>query len=476
MFFSWEFWAFVAIVLLFHNVTRGRGQNAVLLVASYALYAYFDLRFLAVLIVATTVTYVAARRLKPDSSGRRQVMVVGILFNLGVLGFFKYANFFASTISLLLVRVGVAPNPVVLGILLPLGISFYSFRLLSYLFDVYNKRIDASASWLEVALFVSFFPQIASGPIERAPRFLPKLRGTRRLSQEQFTEGITYLLLGVFYKIAIADPLVATTGHLFDHIAALTSADALKGMILYSIQLYADFAGYSAMAIGVSTWFGLPAMENFRQPYFANSVIDFWTRWHISLSTWFRDYLFFPMTRSLLRRWGSKHSGKIQTTAYLVTMLLTGIWHGANWTFAMWGLLHGLCMAIERFLAGVSSAQPIDLGRNQQRLDALLNILITQIAVASAWIFFAAPSITDAFSYFGRLLADPPTITPGWWGTVLIPIVMLLFIDLLLAGAKTVRNFWQLRLVWRVGICTVVLLLLVLFGGVSREPFVYFRF
>jgi alginate O-acetyltransferase complex protein AlgI len=477
-----EFWIFVVVVLLLHNITRDRIQNLVLLFASYIFYLSIDWRFLGLLILATTVTHQIARRLRAHSAytpntldvpRQRRFLTIGVLFNLGILGFFKYAEFFIESASAALAPLGV--SQITLQILLPVGISFYTFRLLAYLFDVHTGRIEPSASWIEVALYTAFFPQLASGPIERAARFLPNLRKTRRLGQQDFVDGLTYICLGLVYKIAIADPQRVITDNAFRDSTNLAAHDVVAVIVLLSIRLYADFAGYSAIAKGISTWFGLPAMENFRQPYFAQSVVEFWTRWHISLSTWLRDYLFYPLTRTLLRRWGSARGYTVQIIGYFVTMLATGLWHGANWTFIVWGGLHGIYMVVEGFIA---RARP-DSDRGgpwQQRFSALGNILVTQIAVALAWVIFYAPTVPDAVRFLGRLLTPTYNVDAIWWARLLYPISLLLLVDLLLSRGANALVFWRLQLPWRVALCVLLLIVLFIVGGPESAPFVYFRF
>jgi alginate O-acetyltransferase complex protein AlgI len=477
---SVEFWLFLAVVLFLHNITYAHLQNIVLLAASYFLYAWLDWRFLGLLILATTVTYLIARQ-RPvvsvhtaDGIQVRRLFYVGVLFNLGILGLFKYAGFFVSAVTAVVAPFGV--SQVTLNIVLPFGISFYIFRLLSYLFDVYHGRLEPSTSWVEVALYTSFFPQIAAGPIERASRFLPALRNTRRLSAQGFVDGLTFICLGLVYKIAIADPLVSTTDNAFNNIATLTSHDGLAAMILFSIRLYADFAGYSALAIGISTWFGLPAMENFRQPYFAQSVVDFWTRWHISLSTWFRDYLFYPLSRTLLRQLGTAQGFAVQLICYFITMVVIGLWHGANWTFIVWGILHGSYMVIERLITRFWPVRT-QAGPWQRRFNALGNILVTQVAVAFAWVIFRAPTLPDAIHFFQHILVEPTyNADAAWWARILYPVGAVVVIDLLLAQGRDAVAFWRLRLPWRVVLCTLLLVLIFIFGGAEVAPFVYFQF
>ncbi|MEP7289647.1 MAG: MBOAT family O-acyltransferase [Chloroflexota bacterium] len=473
MFTSLGFWIFALAVLLLHNTTRGRLQNAILLAASYLLYVYFDWQFLLLLIAATTLTFVAGRNLAPTMRYRRLFFYAGILFDLGVLVFFKYAGFFTASISAALNGAGTTAQPYALNILLPLGLSFYIFRLLSYLFDVYSGRLAPTASWIDVALYVAFFPQIAAGPIERATHFLPRLQVTRRLDQAQFVTGLTYIFVGLFYKIAIADPLAPMTERTFSNISQLMPLDALAAIIWFSIRLYADFAGYSALAIGFSTWFGLPAMENFRQPYFSQSITEFWTRWHISLSTWFRDYLFYPLTRFLLKRLGRRFALAINAAGLLITMLVTGLWHGSSLTFSVWGLLHGVYLIWERLLARPPTASP---GRWQHRITVVFNILVTQCLVAIAWVFFRAPTVQDALLFFQKLLAPNYALDSLWLRSVATPLIVLILFDVLLARAVRVTAFWDLHLIWRVALLAVLVVALFILGSSSSEAFVYVRF
>jgi D-alanyl-lipoteichoic acid acyltransferase DltB (MBOAT superfamily) len=468
---------FVAVVVLLHMRSSGRIQNAILLAASYIFYASWDWRFLGLLWLMTAVTLFTSRRVSPEQPHARRYLYFGILFNLIMLGLFKYAGFFVTTANALLVRLGLSASTQPLEILLPIGISFYSFRLMSYLFDAHNRRFDpGKVSWLDFSLYVAFFPQIISGPIERAPGFLFALRTTRRLNQTEFIAGLTSIFIGLYYKIAIADPLAPIIDKAFNNTSSVAPAEAVAAIVLFSIQLYADFAGYSAIAIGISRWFGLPAMENFRQPYFAQSVIEFWTRWHISLSTWFRDYLFYPLSRSLLRRWGSKHTVEVQISSYLVTMLATGIWHGSNLTFAIWGLMHGIAMSIESVFSRIVKAtdKPPDLW--QARLSIVINILITQTFVSIAWVFFRAPSLGDGIQILSRALALDTFPDATWWIKILGPIGMILVIDLAQARTKNNAVLWQVNLFWRAALCAYILLALYIFGGKVSTPFVYFRF
>jgi D-alanyl-lipoteichoic acid acyltransferase DltB (MBOAT superfamily) len=242
----------------------------------------------------------------------------------------------------------------------------------------------------------------------------------------------------------------------FAAISSLNSLEALKTIVLYGIRLYGDFAGYSAMAIGVSMWFGLPALENFRQPYFSRGIVEFWTRWHISLSSWFRDYFFFPLSRALMSRFGSRRAFWLQTISMLLTMTLTGLWHGASFTFLLWGFLHGLYMTIERLLG-----RSAFLRRNSTWLTALIGVLITQILVFFGWIFFRAPSISDGFLFLQRFLVPSGTMSPVWWLELFTPLLLMVIFDTIQIGLSKPSHYWRLSLTWPVAVRSLLIVCLI---------------
>ena len=479
MFLQPEFWLLVIGLAVAHHFAPRRIQNILLLLASYLVYALFDFRFLFLLIAATTLTYGAGLYILRDGSRKRLVFSTAIVIDVGILLYFKYAGFFLESFASLLGKFGITLDAKIAALVLPLGLSFYTFRLLSYLFDTYNNRISTAYSWIDVALYTAFFPQISSGPIERAAKFLPRLQVARRLTVEQVVLGLSFICLGLFYKICIADPLASITDMAFGAVGKLSSAEAFVAMLLYSIRLYGDFAGYSAMAIGVSTWFALPAMDNFRQPYFSQSVVEFWTRWHVSLSSWFRDYFFFPLSRSLIGKFGAKFTFRIQIAVLWLTMLLTGMWHGSTLTFAVWGWLHGLYMVTERligqYIPGATAKLPDDaLWGNRARL--LGNILITQLAVAAGWVVFRANSLAEAQLFFQRMFSADYQIAGYWWKTLLTAGVFMLGIDLLQAKAQSLLSFWNIGLGWRVALLTSIIVSLLIFSGGAHATFIYGSF
>ncbi len=477
MFVSWEFWLFVAAVLALYYLIPGKWQNLLLLVASYAIYAYLEPSFVLLLAAMTVFNFWVARRLIPDMPRRRLYFWAAVIVNVFVLLLFKYALGVSSLVSHLLSRLGMMNEPFIVNLLLPLGLSFYSFRALAYIFDIYSRQIEPEANLIDFGLYIAFFPQIVSGPIVRPQPFLTALNNARPFKQEYLVDGLTFIFMGFFYKVAIADPLFTTLQSSTINIGALTSADAWAALILYTVRIYADFAGYSLLAIGVSVWFGIPIVENFRQPYFSRTIGIFWDRWHISLSTWIRDYTFYPTSRFLLRRWGNNRAKVIQVIALLVSMTISGMWHGNGLTFVVWGLLHGVYLSIERVFFPRVRIKPKKVTWRFW-VQGAIGMVITLAAVSMAWVFFRSASISEALLFFERLFSSNPfnDITSLWWIKVLVPIGLLLLIDLPQALVDSSLFLWRLRPVWRVVMCTALLLGIFIFGSQTHAPFIYSGF
>ncbi|MBX3081084.1 MAG: MBOAT family protein [Anaerolineae bacterium] len=475
MFTSWEFWLFTLVILALTQVLPRRTQNLLVLAASYLVYAYLDLRFMWLIAAMTLVNFWLGRLIAPKRKG---YLAAGVIFNLLTFAFFKYASGLAEFVNPILTRLGVAASPLITDLLLPLGLSFYTLRLIAYLFEVYNAQVPASDKLIDFGLYVAFFPQLAAGPIVRAKPFLTSLKSFRGLTQQQFIDGLTLIFLGFFYKNAIADPLAVLLPTLAPSIAELTPSNALLSMLLYSFRIYADFAGYSLLAIGVSTWFGLPTVENFRQPYFARSVTEFWNRWHISLSTWLRDYVFYPISRSMLRRWRNAPTRFLQVIALMVTMLASGLWHGTGWQFIAWGALYGLTMSLERLLQPRVKIEPDRQPRLVRALGSGLGMIYTFAVVSAAWVLFSSTSIAEAGLFFGRLTAGNPftDLTALWWTRLLTPLSLLLIVDLPQAWTNNALFIWQIRPIWRIALCALLLLSIFIFGSQTHAPFVYFQF
>ena len=401
---------FPCIFLLYYAIPAryGKARNVFLLVVSYLLYLQWKPAYALILLGVTAVTYGAARALSsttgdarfcvssghaPAPGGKRMVLLTaGALLALLPLLVFKYFNFINDSITQGLALVGLHFDLPGLNWAIPIGISFFTFQALGYLFDVYYKRQEAERDFLTYALFISFFPSILSGPINKASLVIPQLKRLRpQYDRDAVTAGLRMILWGMFMKVVVADRVALYVDTVLPNYMNYTGLSCLLASVLYTIQIYADFAGYSLMAIGTGKTLGFELTENFRRPYFAVSVTDFWHRWHISLSTWLKDYVYIPLG-------GSRCSRVRNYWNIFVTFLVSGIWHGANWTFVVWGIMHGICQIIEKIL-----------GEQQCRYGLVgktVKVLITFLIVNFAWIFFRMPSLGDACRVIGRIF-DP---------------------------------------------------------------------
>jgi D-alanyl-lipoteichoic acid acyltransferase DltB (MBOAT superfamily) len=389
---SYVFAAFFAIVLAVYNlpIVGWRGQKIWLLVASYVFYAAWDPVFIVLVWLSTVVDWTAARWIwnAPTAARKRLLMIVSVIVNLGVLGYFKYGGFVLANVVAGLHALGIDYQPAPFDIVLPIGISFYTFHTLSYTLDVYLGRTQPSNSFLDFALYVTFFPALVAGPILRASQFLPQCVTPRRTTGRALAWGLALLALGLFEKTAIADIVMAPAAdNLFDAAGRFSTGDAWIGTLAFAGQIFCDFAGYSTCAIGVALCLGFAMPDNFRAPYAALGFSEFWTRWHISLSSWLRDYLYIPL--------GGNRIGPVRTYVNLMmTMLIGGLWHGASWTFVVWGGLHGAYLVGERGVRRV-------LGSAAWRhafAARLAAAALTFTLVCVAWVFFRATSFAQAFA------------------------------------------------------------------------------
>ena len=395
---SYIFIAFFAIVVAVYNlpVLTWRGQKLWLLIASYLFYAAWDPVFIVLVWLSTFVDWTAARLIAnaQGRSRRRVLLVVSVIINLGVLGYFKYGNFVLSNVVAALHAVGVDYHPAPLDIVLPIGISFYTFHTLSYTLDVYLGRTRPWSSFLDFALYVTFFPALVAGPILRASQFLPQCVERRRTEGRLLAWGLALVVLGLFEKVVIADAVMAPMAdQMFDAAGKMGASDAWIGTLAFAGQIFCDFAGYSTCAIGIALCLGFSMPDNFRSPYAAIGFSEFWTRWHISLSSWLRDYLYIPL--------GGNRIGPIRTYVNLMlTMLIGGLWHGASWTFVAWGGLHGAYLIGERVVGRVL---PSGAWR-AARWARLAGAAITFVLVCVAWVFFRASSFRQAFTILERMV------------------------------------------------------------------------
>ena len=464
-----EFFIFLAVVLLLYRALPHGGQNWLLLAASYLFYGWWDWRFLTLIAASTLLDWWMAlvserARLEGRPAAARRALTASIAANLVLLGFFKYFNFFVDSAEHLLRGFGYDGSTWTLRIILPVGISFYTFQSMSYTIDVYRGELRATRSLRDFALFVSFFPQLVAGPIERATALLPQVQGARRVTRTDWEEGLLLFGLGLFRKVAIADPAGSIADGYFADPAACSSVQLGVGVGLYALQIYNDFAGYSDMARGTARLLGFTLMRNFHHPYFATSFSDFWKRWHISLSSWLRDYLYIPL--------GGNRKGPVRTRINLMlTMLLGGLWHGANWTFVVWGGLHGLYLIVQHGLSGVAPRPRAAWLRTAQTAASALAVFAS---VNLAWLFFRAPDFATAGTYLLGLLA----FTPGAEGAI-APLLVLGAFTLMIDVPQAMAGDEYVFLEWPVGrraLAAATAGLLLVAGGTTHAPFIYFQF
>lgn len=387
-------------------------QNILLLVASYYFYSCWDWRFLFLLIFSTLLDYFTGIKMS-DSKNKSQKKIwfwISISVNLGFLGIFKYYNFFADSFTTLLSTFGFSVNPWTLQIILPVGISFYTFHGLSYVIDIYKDRIKAERNFIDYSLFVSYFPLLVTGPIERATHLLPQIKQKREFEYSKAVDGLRQILWGLFKKVVIADQCAEYANIIFNNSSQYNGSTLFLGAILFSFQIYGDFSGYSDIALGVSRLLGIELLKNFSYPYFSRDIAEFWRRWHISLSSWFKDYLYFPLG-------GSKNGKLIQIRNTFIIFIVSGFWHGANWTFIVWGLLHAIyIMPSIIFNTNRNHLEIVAKNKFLPSIRESISMSITFLSVVFAWIFFRAENLTSAFEYikiiFSKSLFTIPEVRP----------------------------------------------------------------
>jgi len=398
LFNSLDFAIFLPIVFVLYWFVFQKNlklQNFLIVAASYVFYGWWDWRFLTLILFSTLVDFSIGYLLKNEKTiARRKVFLwISILVNLGFLGFFKYYNFFVESFTEAFSLFGKEIQPNTLNIILPVGISFYTFQTLSYTIDVYNKKLEPTRNFIAFSAFVSFFPQLVAGPIERATNLLPQFYTKRVFEYSAAVLGLRQILWGLFKKVVIADNCATYANIIFNDHSYYSPGTLVLGALFFTFQIYGDFSGYSDIAIGTSRLFGFNLKQNFAFPYFSRDIAEFWRRWHISLSTWFRDYLYIPLG-------GSKGGMKMKVRNTFIIFLVSGFWHGANWTFIIWGLLNALYF-LPLLLRNKNRVNTniVAEGKWIPNLKELTQILITFSLTVFAWIFFRANSVSHAFDY-----------------------------------------------------------------------------
>ena len=469
-FVSFEFLGFLGAVYVFHwLLPQKRARKWLLTVASYLFYAAWDWRF-CFLMLFVTVNAFAAGHLLPsfERSGRKLTLAASIGVDLAVLAFFKYYNFFAANAAVALADLGFPGTLPILQIVLPVGISFYTFHAISYVVDIYRGKVQPETSFVNVALYISFFPQLIAGPIVRATFIMPQIRRRRPFSQSQQAMGIRLLLRGFIYKAVIADMLAQVADPVFAHLDQYDAHALLTAVVAFYGQIYFDFAGYSSMAIGTARLFGYRFPRNFDYPYGSASVTEFWRRWHMSLSFWLRDYVYIPL--------GGSRGGRLAVYRNLMTtMLLGGLWHGAAWNYVIWGLLHGFGLCVNKAWVALRPGLPTAVNW-QSGCWRTVAIGLTQLWIMVAWVFFRCDSVAEANSVLGSIVGLHPH--PGAAIVPLEPwIVLIIAIDHTLGrGALrwSIPRGWARALSWG-GIGMPLALALATMPLVQR-PFIYFQF
>lgn len=458
-----EFFIFFVIVICVVSMCKKTlYRNIFLLVASYYFYAYWDWRFLSLIIFSTIIDFFVGKRIYSLDCKEKSkpYLIVSIICNLGMLAFFKYCNFFIDTLSPVLSSIGLECGT--LSIILPIGISFYTFQTMSYTIDIYRGKLKPCDRFIEFALFVSFFPQLVAGPIVRAKNLLPQIENPNNISRNGILKGGRQFSVGLFKKVFIADRVAYYVDYVFANTGVFDSLTVWVVIVTYSIQIYCDFSGYSDMAIGAARILGYRFKKNFDYPYISSSITEFWRRWHISLSSWLKDYVYFSLG-------GNRGSRRKTYTNILSTMLLGGLWHGAAWTFVFWGGLHGLALIVNKLFIDVSNFK---IGS----VYTFAGWLLTFLTVLVGWVFFRAQSFESAFIYLQRMFFYTDGIR--WIHPFAVFSICVVFMTHLSSVYRPVK---KLRYLPAFSIKTMtcvftMLLLVVLFYPKGFKPFIYFQF
>jgi len=468
---SLQFILLLVLVVLTYWRLRLRGQNRLLLVASYVFYGWWDWRFLLLLLITTVIDFMIGIRIEEAEGERakRSWLISQLVFNLGILGFFKYANFFIDSAQQVATTLGLEWSAPVLRVILPVGISFFVFHEISYAVDIFRGRLRAERSLATYALFIAYFPLLAAGPIERAWHLLPQLRTERRRpNREQVYSGILLIITGIFKKVVIADTVAVVANEVFARPDGRGFIPLAVGAVAFAIQIYGDFSGYTDVARGTSRLLGIEVFRNFEQPYLSTSITQFWRTWHISLSSWLHDYLYIPL--------GGNQRGRFATYRNLfLVMLIGGLWHGAAWTFVVWGGLHGAALAVHRALGAYEPrGRPAVPG-----LRDVPKILGTFAFVTALWVFFRATTIGDAFEFFRNMANGPIGSAPGAWKADLLTVglfaVLVVAMDLVDRRRAVLRPLHWSPVV-QGALVGAALVGIMVWSGTAPVPFIYFQF
>ena len=481
LFNSFEFLIFLPIVfLLYWFVFKGRqAQNVFIIVASYVFYGWWAWRFLVLIFITTLLSYLSGILIERYRDKAKWICGTNIAINIGILCYYKYVNFFADNLETLINQFGYQLDWVTLDVILPVGISFYTFQALSYTIDVYRRDTNATKDFIAFTSFISFFPQLVAGPIERSTNLLPQFLKPRRFNYTNAVIGMRQILWGFFKKLIIADNCAQLANSIFDNYQDCNASLLLLGALFFTFQIYGDFSGYSDIAIGTARLFGVNLMKNFNLPYFSRDIAEFWRRWHISLNKWFIDYVYIPL--------GGSHGTKAMVIRnILIVFFLSGLWHGANWTFVVWGLYNGIIIALLTLLnLNHKRSAIISEKRFFPPLKEFGQIFITFVLVVIGWIFFRAEDLTQAVDYIANLCDFSIVSIPNFrdLGLSFIKLTYTLFFIVLLQLIDWIQrkqdfgleisNVKYRPIRWSIYI--IFLLIFSVFAG-GQEAFIYFQF
>ena len=449
-------------------------QNILLLGASYFFYACWDYRFLFLLIFSTLLDFFTGLKMQDAKTAnvKKRWFCISLLINVGFLAVFKYFNFFVESLASALFTLGFKVNNFTLKIILPIGISFYTFHGLSYVIDIYKNKIKAEKNFINYSLFVSFFPLLVAGPIERATHLLPQIKAQRTFNYTKAVDGLRQILWGLFKKIVIADTCATYSNLIFDNATNYNGSTLVIGAVFFAFQIYCDFSGYSDIALGAARLFGIELLKNFSFPYFSRDIAEFWRRWHISLSSWFRDYLYIPLGGSKGGKWMS-----IRNT--LIIFLVSGFWHGANWTFIIWGAIHA-CYFLPLLLLkrNRSNLDIVAKGKIFPNVKEFFSMILTFMLSTFAWIFFRAKNLQDAFVFVKKIFSKTILSVPQELPKTLF-VLLCLFILIEWIGRESNFAIEKLFLKWpmpfRLLFYAFLFFCIFIFAG-KEQSFIYFQF
>ncbi|MGY8988250.1 MAG: MBOAT family O-acyltransferase [Flavobacteriales bacterium] len=480
LFNSIEFSIFLPLVFLIYwfIAKSTKQQNILIVCSSYLFYGWWDWRFLFLILLSTIIDYSIGIKLNSETKlqKRKVLLYTSIILNLGILGFLKYCNFFIENFNSVFSFFGQPLEINTLNIILPVGISFYTFQTLSYTIDVYKGKMKATNNFIAFASFVGFFPQLVAGPIERAKNLLPQFTKPRKFNYTQASDGMRQILWGLFKKMVIADNCAVFANDIFNNYADYSGSTLLLGAIFFAFQIYGDFSGYSDIAIGTARLFGFNLIKNFAFPYFSRDIAEFWRRWHISLSTWFKDYLYIPLG-------GSKGSKLNNIKNVMIIFIVSGFWHGANWTFIAWGFINALYF-LPLLLSNTNRKHISTVASNKlfPSMIEVYQIIKTFLLTIIAWIFFRANDMSHAFSYISKMIhksifSIPELITPKFdMLYTLVLLIIFVMIEWIHRNKEYGFEISYLTKKQRWSAYVLLIILIMTFGVFKENSFIYFQF